>query len=165
MKGSKTKKALSAEQREKLLGTLKARFEKNMKRHEGVAWNKVETRLEANPEKLWSLGEMEATGGEPDVVDFDRKTGEVLFVDCSAQSPKGRTSLCYDREALESRKEFKPKNSAMDLAEAMGIDAGNLSRDLRGKQQPGPKFIAALCAALEAELDDLFEVVHDEDAA
>ena len=122
MKGAKTKKELSAEQRDELLGTLKARFEKNMKRHEGFAWAKVEARLEAHPEKLWSLGEMESTGGEPDVVSHDPKTGEFLFFDCSAQSPKGRTSLCYDREALDSRKEFKPKNSAMDLAAAMGIE-------------------------------------------
>jgi len=122
MKGAQTKKALSSEQHEELLGTLKTRFEKNMKRHEGVTWAKVEARLEANPEKLWSLGEMESTGGEPDVIGHDPKTGDYLFFDCSAQSPKGRTSLCYDREALESRKEFKPKNSAMDLAAAMGVE-------------------------------------------
>jgi hypothetical protein len=122
MKGAKTRKTLSAEQREELLGTLKTRFEKNLNRHESLAWADVKARLEANPEKLWSLGEMESTGGEPDVVGHDSKTGEVLFFDCSAQSPKGRTSLCYDREALESRKEFKPKNNATDLAAAMGIE-------------------------------------------
>ena len=138
MKGAKTKRTLSAEQRDKLLGTLKARFEKNMKRHEGVAWDKVEARLEDNPEKLWSLGEMEATGGDPDVVDHDRKTGEILFFDCSAQSPKGRTSLCYDREALESRKEFKPKNSAMDLAAAMGVEL--LTEEQYGQLQERGEF-------------------------
>jgi class 3 adenylate cyclase len=118
----KTKKALSAEQREELLETLQARFEKHMSRHPGVEWSKVKVRLEASPEKLWSLQEMESTGGEPDVLAHDKKTGDYLFIDCAAQSPKGRTSLCYDREALDSRKEFKPKNNAMDLAAAMGIE-------------------------------------------
>jgi hypothetical protein len=122
MKGAKSKQSLSAEQREELLGTLKARFEKNMNRHAGIEWAKVEARLETATAKLWSLREMESTGGEPDVIGHDRKTGEFLFVDCAAQSPKGRTSLCYDREALDSRKEFKPKNSAMDLAAAMGTE-------------------------------------------
>jgi hypothetical protein len=122
MKGAKTKKALSAKQRDELLGTLQARFEKNMKRHAGLEWAKVKARLEADPGKLWSLGEMEATGGEPDVVAHDAKTGEYIFFDCSPESPKGRTSICYDREALDSRKEFKPKNSAMDMAAAMGIE-------------------------------------------
>jgi hypothetical protein len=123
MKNSnRNKKELSPEQREALLGTLKARFEKNMNRHRGLEWAKVQARLEASAEKLWSLGEMEKTGGEPDVVGHDKKTGECLFFDCSAESPKGRTSLCYDREALESRKEFKPKNSAMDMAAAMGVE-------------------------------------------
>ena len=116
------KKELSPKQREELLTALKARFEKNMNRHKGLEWAKVQARLEANPEKLWSLNEMERTGGEPDVVGQDKKTGEYIFFDCSAQSPKGRTSLCYDREALDSRKEFKPKNSAMDMAAAMGVE-------------------------------------------
>jgi Protein of unknown function (DUF4256) len=116
------KKELSSEQREKLLATLKARFEKNMNRHKGLEWAKVQARLESHSEKLRSLDEMERTGGEPDVVGHDKKTGEYIFVDCSAESPKGRRSICYDREALDSRKEFKPKNSAMDMAAAMGIE-------------------------------------------
>ena len=116
------KKELSAEQGEELLKTLKARFEKNMKRHEGLDWAKVQAKLEANPEKLWSLHEMERTGGEPDVVGQDEKTGEIIFYDCAAESPKGRRNVCYDREALESRKEFKPADSAMDMAAAMGIE-------------------------------------------
>jgi hypothetical protein len=116
------KKELSPEQREELLRALKARFEKNMNRHEGLGWAKVQARLEANAEKLWSLNEMERTGGEPDVVGHDQKTGEYVFYDCSAKSPKGRTSVCYDREGLDSRKEFKPKNTAMDMAAAMGIE-------------------------------------------
>lgn len=118
----KTNKDLSPAQRQELLAALKSRFAKHLNRHAGLDWAKVQARLEANPEKLWSLGEMEWTGGEPDVVGHDKKSGEYLFFDCSAQSPKGRTSLCYDREALDSRKEFKPKNSAMDLATAMGIE-------------------------------------------
>jgi len=120
-----TKKQLSPKQREELLAALKARFEKNLNRHKGLEWVKVQSRLcgmEANAEKLWSLNEMERTGGEPDVVGHDKKTGEFIFFDCSAESPKGRTSLCYDREALDSRKEFKPKNTAMDMAAAMGIE-------------------------------------------
>jgi hypothetical protein len=116
------KKDLSPEQREELLRALKARFEKNMNRHEGLGWAKVQARLEANAEKLWSLNEMERTGGEPDVVGHEQKTGEYVFYDCSAESPKGRTSVCYDREGLDSRKEFKPKNTAMDMAAAMGIE-------------------------------------------
>jgi hypothetical protein len=116
------KNDLSTKQREELLEALKTRFEKNMERHNGLEWAKVQARLEANPEKLWSLGEMERTGGEPDVVAHERKTGEYIFFDCSPESPKGRTSLCYDRAALESRKEHKPKNSAMDLAAAIGIE-------------------------------------------
>src|SRR5919106_2906553 len=116
------KKELSSEQREELLKTLKARFEKNMNRHKGLEWTKVQAKLEANTEKLWSLSEMERTGGEPDVVGFDKKTGEYSFYDCSAESPKGRRSVCYDREALESRKEHKPKTSAIDMAAAMGIE-------------------------------------------
>jgi hypothetical protein len=116
------KKELSAKQREELLAALKARFEKNINRHKGLDWAKVQARLEADPEKLWSLNEMERTGGEPDVVGHDKKTGEYVFFDCSPESPKGRTSLCYDREALESRKEHKPKGSAADLAASMGIE-------------------------------------------
>jgi Protein of unknown function (DUF4256) len=116
------KKKLSTEQSEDLLKVLKARFEKNMKRHKGIEWVKVQAKLEAKPEKLWSLDEMEITGGEPDVVGQDKKTGEYIFYDCSEQSPSGRRSVCYDREALESRKEHKPKNSAMDMAADMGIE-------------------------------------------
>src|SRR5438876_11248288 len=116
------KKDLSPEQREKLLRALKARFEKNMNRHKGLEWDKVQARLEADAEKLWSLNEMERTGGEPDVVGHDKKTSEYIFYDCSAESPKGRRSLCYDREALESRKKDKPRNSAIDMATAMGIE-------------------------------------------
>lgn len=114
-------KQFSAEQRKDLLGTLKARFEKSRDRHIDLEWVKVQARLEAHPEKLWSLGEMERTGGEPDVVDQDKKTGEYIFYDCSAESPKSRRSLCYDRDALNSRKEFKPADSAIDMALAMGI--------------------------------------------
>jgi hypothetical protein len=113
---------LSSEQCEELLRTLKARFEKNVNRHKGLEWAKVQAKLEANPEKLWSLNEMERTGGEPDVVGHDKKTGEYVFYDCSAESPKGRTSLCYDREALDSRKEHKPKNTVVDMAADMGIE-------------------------------------------
>src|SRR5436189_2705195 len=116
------KKDLSPEQRAELLRALRARFEKNMNRHKGLAWDKVQAKLEANNEKLWSLNEMERTGGEPDVVSHDKKTGEYIFYDCSAESPKGRRSVCYDREALEARKEHKPKDSAVDMATAMGIE-------------------------------------------
>jgi Protein of unknown function (DUF4256) len=117
-----SKKELTREQREQLLRALKARFEKNIDRHQGLEWPKVQARLDANAEKLWSLGEMEQTGGEPDVVGHDKKTGEYIFYDCSAESPKGRRSLCYDREALESRKENKPKGNAMDMAAAVGVE-------------------------------------------
>jgi hypothetical protein len=119
------KKELSPKQREELLSALKARFEKYMNRHKGLEWAKVQTRLcgmEANPEKLWSLHEMERTGGEPDVVGQDKKTGEYIFFDCSPETPKGRVSVCYDREGWESRKEHRPKNTAMDMAAAMGIE-------------------------------------------
>jgi len=116
------KKGLSPEQRAELLRALKAHFEKNMNRHKGFEWDKVQAKLEANAEKLWSLNEMERTGGEPDVVGHDKKTGEYIFNDCSAESPKGRRSLCYDRDALESRKENKPKDNAIDMAAAMGIE-------------------------------------------
>jgi hypothetical protein len=122
MENVKTKTELSPKQREELLRALKARFEKNMSRHESLEWAKIQAKLEANTEKLWSLNEMERTGGEPDVVGHDKKTGEYIFFDCSPESPKGRTSVCYDRKALESRKEHKPKNSAMDMATAMGIE-------------------------------------------
>ena len=113
---------MEAKQREELLRALKARFEKNMNRHRGLEWAEVQAKLEANTEKLWSLNEMERTGGEPDVVGYDKETGEYLFYDCSAESPKGRTNVCYDREALESRKESKPTDTAMDMAAAMGIE-------------------------------------------
>jgi hypothetical protein len=116
------KKKLSPEQHEELLKLLKARFEKNMNRHKGLEWAKVQTKLEVNSGKLWSLNEMESTGGEPDVVGHDKKTGEYIFYDCSADSPKGRRSVCYDGEALESRKEHKPENSAIDMAADMGIE-------------------------------------------
>src|SRR4051812_3268464 len=114
--------ALSTEQQKELLKILKERFEKNSLRHKGLNWSDVQSRLEANRDKLWSLREMERTGGEPDVVSFDKKTGEYLFYDCSPESPAGRRSLCYDREGLESRKEHRPENSALDLATEMGID-------------------------------------------
>jgi hypothetical protein len=116
------KRELSPEQREELLNVLKGRFEKNMNRHKGLEWVKVQAKLEANTEKLWSLNEMEGTVGEPDVVGYDETTGEYIFYDCSAESPKGRRSVCYDREALESRKAHKPENSAIDMAAAMGIE-------------------------------------------
>jgi hypothetical protein len=123
MKTTKSnQKKLSPDQRKELLKALKARFEKNMNRHKGVEWTRVQAKLEANAEKLWSLNEMERTGGEPDVVGHDKKTGEYIFYDCSAESPKGRRSVCYDRAALESRKEHKPENSAIDMAAAMGIE-------------------------------------------
>ncbi len=121
-RGVQTRQQLPPEQRDALLRTLKARFEKHMNRHHGLQWSDVQVRLEANPEKLWSIHEMERTGGEPDVVGHDKKTGEYVFYDCSAESPAGRRSLCYDGEALEARKEHKPKNSAMDMAAAIGIE-------------------------------------------
>src|SRR5258705_12048317 len=116
------KKQLSPEQREELLRGLKSRFEKNMNRHKGLEWVKVQAKLEASPEKFWSLDDMEITGGEPDVVGHDKKTGEYIFYDCSAESPKGRRSICYDHEALEARKEHKPENSAIEMAAEMGIE-------------------------------------------
>jgi hypothetical protein len=115
-------KDMKAKQREELLRTLKARFEKNMNRHQGLEWAKVQAKLEASTEKMWSLNEMETSGGEPDVVGHDKKTGEYILADCSAESPEGRRSVCYDREALESRKEHKPQNNAIDMAAAMGIE-------------------------------------------
>ena len=122
MKGAETKKVLLPQQRDELLRTLKARFEANVNRHQGLEWAGVKARLEANAEKLWSLHEMEKNGGEPDVVGHDKKTGEYLFVDCSAETPKGRRSVCYDRAGLDSRKEFKPGNNAIDMAAALGIE-------------------------------------------
>jgi hypothetical protein len=116
------KKDLSPKQREQLLRALQSRFEKNMNRHQGLEWAKVQAKLETNTERLWSLNEMERTGGEPDVVGHDKKTGEYIFYDCAAESPKGRRSLCYDREALDSRKENKPKDNAMDMAAAVGVE-------------------------------------------
>jgi len=116
------KKQLSPKQCEELLGALKARFEKNLNRHKGLEWVKVQAKLEANAEKLWSLNEMERTGGEPDVVGLDKRTGEYVFYDCSLETPKGRTSVCYDREGWESRKEHRPKTTAMDMAAAMGVE-------------------------------------------
>ena len=136
------KKKLSPAQREELLGILKIRFEKNAHRHKGIEWDDVRKKLEANPEKLWSLHEMERTGGEPDVVSYDKKSGEYIFYDCSAESPKGRRSLCYDHEALEARKEHKPENSAMQMAADMGIEL--LSEEqylaLQSLQMSGEKF-------------------------
>ena len=122
MKGTESKLELSPEQREALLRALKTRFENYMNRHKGLEWAKVKAKLDANPEKLWSLNEMERTGGEPDVVGQDKKTGEYIFIDCAAETPKGRSSVCYDREGLDSRKEHKPANSALDMAAAMGIE-------------------------------------------
>ena len=122
MKDVGSKMELSPKQREDLLRTLQTRFENNMNRHKGLPWAKVRAKLEASPEKLWSLNEMERSGGEPDVVGHDKKQGEYIFFDCSAETPKGRTSVCYDREGLESRKEHKPDNSAIDMATAMGIE-------------------------------------------
>ena len=116
------RKELSAEQREELIKTLKVRFEKNKSRHTGLEWANVQSKLEANADKLWSLSEMERTGGEPDVIAHDNTTDEYIFYDCSAETPKGRRSVCYDREALESRKEFKPENNAVDMAASMGIE-------------------------------------------
>ncbi len=116
------KKELPQQEREGLLKTLKSRFEKNMHRHKGLEWSKIQSKLDTNPQKLWSLYEMEETGGEPDVVSYDKKAGEYIFYDCSAESPKGRRSICYDQEALESRKEHKPKNSAVGMAAEMGIE-------------------------------------------
>ena len=119
---TKTKKEITNKQKTELLSALKSRFEKNMKRHKGIEWASVLTKLEVNPEKLWSLHAMELSGGEPDVIDYDKKSDHYIFCDCSAESPKGRRSVCYDREALNERKEFKPANTAVDMAFEMGID-------------------------------------------
>jgi hypothetical protein len=140
----RNKKELSPEQREKLFRILKTRFDKNMNRHKGLEWAKVKARLDspAGGEKLWSLNEMERTGGEPDVVGHDKKTGEYIFYDCSAESPKGRRSVCYDREGLESRKEYKPENNAVDMAAAMGIEllTEEQYRELQSRQLTGENF-------------------------
>lgn len=127
---------LSSQETEELLKVLKTRFEKNINRHQGIEWTKVQAKLEANPGKLWSLDEMEATDGEPDVVGYDQQTGEYIFYDCSAESPKGRRSFCYDHEALESRKEHKPTNSAVNAANEMGIELLT-EEQYRGLQQLG----------------------------
>jgi len=120
--GGETKKKLSLEQIEELFRALKARFDKNMNRHKGLEWAKVQAKLEANTERLWSINEMERTGGEPDVVGHDKKTNEYIFYDCSVESPKGRRNVCYDREGQEARKAFKPENNAIDMAAALGIE-------------------------------------------
>jgi hypothetical protein len=136
MKSPTNLKEVSAEDREALLSTLQVRFEKHVARHEGLAWTAVRARLEARPETLWSLREMEETGGEPDVTGHDPKTGELVFIDCSRETPKGRTSVCYDREGWESRREHRPKDTAMDMAAAMGIEL--LTEEAyRGLQQLG----------------------------
>jgi hypothetical protein len=132
----RNKKELSPEQRKELLAALKARFEKHVNRHKSLEWANARAKLEANAEILWSLNEMEITGGEPDVVGHDKKTGEYIFYDCSPESPKGRRSVCYDREALESRKEHKPENNAVDMAAAMGIELLT-EEQYRGLQQLG----------------------------
>jgi hypothetical protein len=119
---NRAKKELSQKQREELLQVLKSRFEKNINRHKELEWAEVQAKLEGNKKKLWSLNEMERTGGEPDVAGYDKKTNEYIFYDCSSESPKSRRSLCYDREALESRKEHKPENNVIDMASAMGIE-------------------------------------------
>jgi hypothetical protein len=141
---AKNKKLLSPKQCEDLLRILKDRFEKNMNRHKGIEWTKIFAKLDApaGVEKLWSLNEMESTGGEPDVVAYDKKTGEYIFYDCSEESPKGRRSICYDRIGLESRKEFKPKNNAIDMAAAMGIEllTEEQYRELQSRQMAGEHF-------------------------
>lgn len=131
-----SKRELSSEQRKELVELLKSRFEKHMNRHEGLEWVKVEAKLETNPKKLWSLNEMERTGGEPDVVGYDEKSDGYIFYDCSAESPKGRRSVCYDRKALEARKVHKPENNAIDMAESMGIELLT-EEQYRGLQQLG----------------------------
>ncbi len=136
MKNS-SKKNLPAKESSALLKTLQTRFEKNLKRHKGIEWNKVQAKLEKHPEKLWSLNEMEETGGEPDVIGHDKKTGEYIFCDCSPETPKERRSICYDRDALESRKEHKPKNSALGMADEIGIEILN-EEEYRHLQTLGP---------------------------
>lgn len=131
-----SKKSLKSAERDELLQALKARFKKHMNRHKNLAWADVQKKLEASADKLWSLNEMEKTGGEPDVVGYDKKSGEIIFVDCAAESPKGRRSSCYDREGLESRKEHKPENNAIDMAAAMGVELLN-EEQYRELQQLG----------------------------
>lgn len=135
-KATNPKKKLSATQSAELLQLLKSRFEKNMDRHKGLDWAKIQAKLEADPEKLWSLDEMEVSGGEPDVTGYDKKTGEYIFIDCAPESPKGRRSICYDRKALDARKEHKPANSAMDMATEMGVELLN-EEQYRALQQLG----------------------------
>ena len=145
------KKELSPEYHKELLEELKTRFEENMDRHKGLEWAKVQARLEASAEKLWSLGEMERTGGEPDVVGFDKKTGEYIFYDCSAESPGGRRSICYDREALEARKAHKPENTALDMAAAMGVEI--LTEEQYRELQNLGKFDAKTSSWVETPVD------------
>ena len=137
-----SKKELPPKERAALLATLKQRFEKNMNRHNGIGWAAIQAKMEANTNKLWSLNEMERTGGEPDVVGYDKKTGEYIFYDCAAESPKGRRSICYDHEALESRKEHKPENSAVEMAADMGIEllTEEQYRALQSKEMTGENF-------------------------
>lgn len=142
---------LSAEQQKELITVIKVRFEKNMNRHEGLAWKRIQAKLEANTEKLWSLNEMERTEGEPDVIGFDKTTEEFIFYDCSPESPKGRRSICYDREALDSRKEYKPKNNVIDMAAAMGIDL--LSEEQYRELQQLGKFDAKTSSWIKTPAD------------
>jgi hypothetical protein len=152
---SSAQPALPAGRREELLSILKARFEKNSNRHKGLEWAKVQTRLETNPGKLWSLNEMEQTGGEPDVVGHDKKTGEYIFYDCAAESPKGRRSVCYDHEALEKRKEHKPENSAVEMAADMGIELLTEEQymELQSRQMAGENFDAKTSSWLKTPAD------------
>ncbi len=144
----KNKKELLSEEIEQFLKILKTRFEKNKNRHQSLEWEKVRIKLESNPDKLWSLNEMEKTGGEPDVVDFDEKTNEYIFYDCSAESPTGRRSVCYDSEAQESRKEFKPENNVIDIATAMGIEL--LSEEQYRSLQLLGRFDEKICRSLRS---------------
>jgi hypothetical protein len=147
--------ALPAGRRAELLRTLKTRFEKNMKRHKGLEWAKVQAKVETNPEKMWSLNAMEETGGEPDVVGFDKKTGEYIFYDCSAESPKGRRSVCYDHEELEKRKEHKPEDSAVNMANDIGIEILSEEQylDLQSRQMAGENFDAKTSSWLKTPAD------------
>ncbi len=151
MKQAPKSKKLSPQDQEKLIGILKSRFEKNMNRHKGITWAKVQTRLEAHPGKLWSLNEMEKTGGEPDVISHDKKTGEYIFYDCSAESPKGRRSVCYDREGMNARKEHRPENTAIDMASEMGIEL--LTEDQYRELQSTGEFDLKTSSWLETPVD------------
>lgn len=151
MKQAPKSKKLSPQDQEKLIGVLKSRFEKNMNRHKGITWSKVQTRLEAHPGKLWSLNEMERTGGEPDVISHDKKTGEYIFYDCSAESPKGRRSVCYDREGMNARKEHRPENTAIDMASEMGIEI--LTEDQYRELQDTGEFDLKTSSWLETPVD------------